>query len=311
MQITPLPDVRPRPRHVALGEFDGVHLGHREVIRGADTVLTFEPHPRAVLAPERAPLRLTPLPVKADRVGELGVREVVVIPFDAAYACHSAEDFIADVLVGRLSAHTVSVGENFRFGHRARGDAELLRRQDEFATRIAPLVQRAGRVVSSSEIRALIASGDVALASELLGAPFELRGRVAAGERRGRTLGYPTANLVPADDQAVPAHGVYACRAQVADGDDRREFAAAVSIGVRPTFAETRLGRLVEAYLLDFSGDLYGLEMRLSFVRRLRGEERFDGAEALIAQMNADVDEVRRVIDDSRVAGTAAGRRAG
>ena len=311
MRVTQLSDVDPRPRHVALGEFDGVHLGHREVIRGADTVLTFEPHPRAVLVPERAPLRLTPLPVKADRVGELGVRELVVIPFDAAYARHSAEDFIADVLVGRLSAHTVSVGENFRFGHHARGDAELLRRQKTFITRVAPLVQRAGRVVSSSEIRALIASGDVALASELLGAPFELRGRVANGEQRGRTLGYPTANLVPADDQAVPAHGVYACRASIPEGDGRRELAAAVSIGIRPTFAETRLGRLVEAYLLDFDGDLYGRELRLSFVGRLRGEERFDGAESLIAQMRADVEEVRGVVGDAREPGAPVGRRAG
>lgn len=311
MQVTRLTEVKPRPRHVALGEFDGVHLGHREVIRGADTVLTFEPHPRAVLAPERAPLRLTPLPVKADRVGELGVRELVVIPFDAAYARHSAEEFIADVLVGRLSARTVSVGENFRFGHRARGDAELLRRQDAFATRIAPLLQRAGRVVSSSEIRTLIASGDVALASELLGAPFELRGRVVAGEQRGRAMGYPTANLVPTDDQAVPAHGVYACRAAIGDGEDRRELAAAVSIGVRPTFAETRLGRLVEAYLLDFDGDLYGRDLRLSFVDRLRGEERFEDADALIAQMGADVDEVRRAIGETREPGAPAGRGAG
>lgn len=298
MRVTRLADVESRPRHVALGEFDGVHLGHREVIRGADTVLTFEPHPRAVITPAHAPLRLTPLPIKVDRVGELGVQELVVIPFDAAYARHSAEGFIADVLVAGLAAHTVSVGENFRFGHRALGDAELLRRQDAFATRVAPLVQRAGRVVSSSEIRALIASGDVELASELLGAPFQLRGRVEAGEQRGRTLGYPTANLAPADDQAVPAHGVYACRAVIADDYGLREVAAAVSIGLRPTFAETRLGRLVEAYLLDFDGDLYGRELRLSFVRRLRGEKRFDGAEALIAQIRADVEAVRNAVGD-------------
>ncbi len=310
MRVSRLPDVESRPRHVALGEFDGVHLGHREVIRDADTVLTFEPHPRAVLAPERAPLRLTPLPVKADRVAELGVRELVVIPFDAAYARHSAEEFIADVLVGGLDAHTVSVGENFRFGYRARGDADLLRRQDAFATRVAPLVQSAGRAVSSSEIRGLIASGEVGTAAELLGAPFELRGRVEAGEQRGRTLGYPTANLMPTADQAVPAHGVYACRATIVDGDGGREVAAAVSIGVRPTFTETRLGLLVEAFLLDFDGDLYGRELRLSFVRRLRGEERFDGAGALIEQMRADVEDVRSAVGDVWAPGAPVGRRA-
>ena len=296
MRLTWLPDVEPRPRHVALGVFDGVHLGHREVIRGADSVLTFEPHPRAVLTPDRAPRRLTPLPVKADLIAELGVEELVVVPFDAAYARHSAEDFITEVLVARLRAHTVSVGENFRFGHGARGDVDLLRRQDAFTTRVAPMVERAGGVVSSSAIRRLIAEGDVAAAAELLGAPFQLSGEVVVGDRRGRTLGYPTANLVPAADQAVPAHGVYACRAVVDDLPG--ELGAAVSVGLRPTFAETRLGLLVEAYLLDFEGDLYGRRLTVSFAERLRGEERFDSAEALIVQMGRDVEHVRESLHD-------------
>ena len=296
MRLTWLPDVQARPRHVALGVFDGVHLGHREVIRGADTVLTFEPHPRSVLAPDRAPRRLTPLPVKADLIAGLGVQELIVVPFDAEYARHSAERFIADVLVERLRAHTVSVGENFRFGHRALGDAELLRRHDAFATRVSRMVEIGGRIVSSSAIRELIAEGDVATAAELLGAPFQMRGEVVQGDRRGRTLGYPTANVVPAADQAVPANGVYACRATL---DDRAgELAAAVSVGLRPTFAETRLGLLVEAYLLDFDGDVYGRELRLAFGERLRGEERFDGADALIAQMDRDVEHVRRSVHD-------------
>ena len=306
MRLTWLPDVQARPRHVAVGVFDGVHLGHREVIRGADTVLTFEPHPRSVLTPDRAPRRLTPLPVKADLVAGLGIEELIVIPFDADYARNSAEDFITSVLVERLRAHTVSIGENFRFGHRAEGDAELLRRQTAFTTRVARMVERTGRVVSSTAIRELIADGDTATAAELLGAPFQLRGEVVAGDRRGRTLGYPTANLVPRGDQAVPAHGVYACRATIADRPG--ELAAAVSVGLRPTFADTRLGLLVEAFLLDFEGDLYGENLRLSFGKRLRGEERFESAGALIMQMRRDVEHVRSSLEDVCPTGGDRGR---
>ncbi len=306
MRLTWLPDVQARPRHVAIGVFDGVHLGHREVIRGADTVLTFEPHPRSVLTPERAPRRLTPLPVKADLIAALGVQELIVVPFDADYARRSAEQFITEVLIGSLQAHTVSVGENFRFGHRAEGDIELLRRQEAFATRVAQMVERAGGVVSSSAIRALIADGDTATAGELLGNPFLIRGEVVHGDRRWRTLGYPTANLVPAVDQAVPAHGVYACRAAIAGRAG--EQAAAVNVGMRPTFAETRLGLLVEAYLLDFDGDLYGRELTLSFGERLRGEERFPSAEALIAQMDRDVEHVRISVGDVWQPGGRRGR---
>lgn len=310
MLLTWLPDVGARPRHVAVGEFDGVHLGHREVIDRADTVLTFEPHPRSVLYPERAPLRLTPLPVKADLIAALGVSELVVVPFDESYARHSAESFIAEVLVGALDARTVSVGENFRFGHRASGDAHLLRRQDAFTTRVAPLVQSTGRVVSSSQIRSLIASGDVATASALLGAPFEMRGAVMPGERRGRTLGYPTANLVPQPDQAVPARGIYACRAVLPGADGALHATAAVSIGVRPTFAETRLGLLVEAHLLDFDADIYGRELRLSFIRRLRGEERFQSSDALVEQMQRDVEHARIAVADVCGTGEHLGRGA-
>lgn len=296
MRLTWLPDVQARPRHVALGVFDGVHLGHREVIRGADTVLTFEPHPRSVLTPDRAPQRLTPLPVKAQLIAGLGVQELIVVPFDADYARHSAEDFITEVMIERLQAHTVSIGENFRFGHRARGDVELLRRQDAFATRVAPMLEMGGRVVSSSAIRELIATGDTLTAAELLGAPFLLHGEVVPGDRRGRTLGYPTANIVPADDQVVPAHGVYACRVTVDDGPE--VLAAAVNVGLRPTFAQTRFGLLVEAHLLDFDGDLYERRLTLAFGERLRGEERFESAEALIEQMGRDVGHVRRGLAD-------------
>src|SRR3954447_22348419 len=286
MQVTWLPDATPRPRRLAVGEFDGVHRGHREVIRGADTVLTFEPHPRTVVAPEAAPKLLTPLARKVELIAELGAAELVLIPFDATVAAQSAQDFVSDVLVGRLGATRVSVGENFRFGHRARGDAALLTSVDVFETRVVPLVEVRGEIVSSSHIRGLVAAGDVAEAAHFLGDPFRLRGTVVHGDERGRTLGYPTANLVPDDAYVYPGHGVYACRT----GDGR---AAAVSIGVRPTFVTGR-GVLVEAFLLDFDGDLYGSELSLDFLERLRGERRFASVEALIAQMERDTEATRR-----------------
>jgi riboflavin kinase/FMN adenylyltransferase len=289
MRTTWLPDVEPHPRRVAVGEFDGVHLGHREVIRGSDTVLTFEPHPRAVISPHAAPKLLTPLTRKAELVADLGVDELVVVPFDAAFARRSAEDFVDDVLVRALDARAISVGENFRFGHKVAGDAALLAADPRFETRVVPLVEAGDEIVSSSHVRGLVAAGDVAQAARLLGAPFQLRGEVVAGDRRGRSLGFPTANLVPDDAYVYPGHGVYAARAAV---PGRGERAAAVSIGVRPTF-ETGRGVLVEAYLLDFEDDLYGTELHLDFVARLRGERRFDSVDALVAQMHRDVEETR------------------
>jgi riboflavin kinase/FMN adenylyltransferase len=290
MQVTWLPDASRRPRHVAVGEFDGVHLGHREVIRGADTVLTFEPHPRAVVAPDSAPKLLTPLEVKADLVAELGVRELVVIPFDGSFAAQTAQEFIDRVLIEQLGAERVSVGENFRFGNRAKGDAALLSAQDGFETRVARLVEVDGEVVSSTHVRGLVTAGEVDVAQRFLGAPFQMRGAVAHGDKRGRTLGFPTANLVPDPRLVVPGHGVYACRA----GVGREEWPAAVNVGVRPTFLTGR-GLLVEAYLMDFEGDLYDRELRLSFLERLRGEQRFDGAEALVDQMHRDVVRAREI----------------
>ncbi|MGH2968723.1 MAG: bifunctional riboflavin kinase/FAD synthetase [Solirubrobacteraceae bacterium] len=290
MQVTWLPDARPRERHLAVGEFDGVHIGHREVIAGADTVLTFEPHPRAVVAPESAPKLLTSLAVKADLIAELDVRELVVIPFDGSFAHQTAQEFIDRELVERLGAHTVSVGENFRFGHRAQGDAELLRSQRAFGARVAELVELDGEIVSSTHIRGLVTAGEVDVARRFLGAPFQMRGTVVHGDKRGRKLGFPTANLVPDSALVVPGHGVYACRAQVG-GENRL---AAVNVGVRPTF-QTGRGLLVEAYLLDFDGDLYGRELRLDFLERLRGERRFDTVDALVEQMHRDVDDARRI----------------
>jgi riboflavin kinase / FMN adenylyltransferase len=295
VKVTWLPDARLRERHVAVGEFDGVHLGHRRVIEGADTVLTFEPHPRAVVAPDSAPKLITPLAVKADIVGGLGVDELVVIPFDGAFAAQTAEQFIDDVLLGTLGAATVSVGENFRFGNKAKGDVALLRSRQEFDTRVADMVEVDGEIVSSTHIRGLIVAGEIEKANRFLGLPYHLRGEVRHGDKRGRTLGYPTANLVPDPALVHPGNGIYACRAAVCDeAGEWQWWPAAVSIGVRPTFTSGR-GVLIEAYLIGFDGDLYGRELRLAFLRRLRGEKRFDSADALIAQMHEDVEEASRV----------------
>src|SRR4051812_20017190 len=204
MRVTWLPDAEHRPRRVAVGEFDGVHLGHRAVIGDADTVLTFDPHPRAVVAPDAAPKLLTPLPVKADIVAGLGVRELVVIPFDGAFAKQTAQEFIDDILLGTLGAQEVSVGENFRFGHRAQGDVALLRAQESFTTQVAELVEVDNEIVSSTHIRGLIVAGEVAKAARFLGLPYHLRGIVQHGDKRGRTLGYPTANIIPDNALVYP-----------------------------------------------------------------------------------------------------------
>jgi riboflavin kinase / FMN adenylyltransferase len=287
MQVTSLSEIERRPRRIAVGEFDGVHLGHRAVITGNDTVLTFEPHPLVVLHPHAAPKLLTSLELKAELIASLGVDELVVIPFDADFAARSPQEFVDSILVAQLGATHVSVGENFRFGHDAAGDTALLAADPRFEARIVPLVEADGEVVSSRRIRTLIASGEVQAAGRLLGAPFRLRGEVVGGDRRGRTLGFPTANLVPDEQLACPGHGVYACIA----GD----YLAAVNVGVRPTFDSAR-GLLVEAYLLDFSGDLYGEVLTLEFRARLRGEDRFESVDALIEQMGKDIERTRELL---------------
>jgi riboflavin kinase/FMN adenylyltransferase len=295
MRVTWLPDAERRPRRIAVGEFDGVHLGHRAVIGSADTVLTFDPHPRAVVAPDAAPKLLTPLDVKADIVAGLGVQELVVIPFDGAFAAQTAKEFVDDVLVARLGAEEVRVGENFRFGHRASGDVDLLREQDSFTTTVAEMVEVDGEIVSSTHIRGLVVAGEVEKAARFLGLPFHLRGTVQHGDKRGRTLGYPTANLVPDNALCYPGNGIYACRAALpAAGGGWDWWPAAVSIGVRPTFVTGR-GVLIEAFLIGYEGDCYGQELRLTFLERIRGEKRFDSAEALIDQMDADTERARRV----------------
>ena len=295
MKVTPLPEIEQRPRRVAVGTFDGVHRGHREVIAGADTVLTFDPHPISVVRPGAAPKLLTRLDRKAELIAGLGVEEVVVIPFDREFASRTAQEFVDDVLVGALQATHVSVGENFRFGHKAQGDADMLRTDERFETRVQPLIEVGDEIVSSSHIRGLVLGGHVEEANPLLVDPFQVRGEVAHGDKRGRELGYPTANLVPDPAYVTPGHGVYACRAGVVGPNAEGWWTAAVNVGIRPQF-DTGRGELIEAFLLDFEGDLYGQELRIDFHKRLRGERRFAGVDALLDQMAKDVEATRTLL---------------
>ena len=283
VEIHKLSQLAPDPsaaRRVAIGTFDGVHVGHRQVIEGATTVLTFDPHPLAVIKPDAAPKLLTPPALKARLLEDLGVKELVLIEFDDAFAHMSADEFVQQILIDKLGAAHVSVGENFRFGFKAQGDAAFLAAREEFETRVVPLVEVDGEIVSSTQIRGLVAAGDVHRAGELLGSPFTTIGEVIHGDKRGRELGFPTANVAPDEHDAVPGHGVYAA---LTDGHP-----SAVNVGVRPTF-QTGRGLLIESFLIDWSGDLYGKHVEIQFLERLRGEHRFDDVESLIEQMHDDV----------------------
>jgi riboflavin kinase/FMN adenylyltransferase len=292
MRVASLPDVEPEsgPRKVAIGTFDGVHRGHREVIRGADTVLTFDPHPLSVIHPEATPKLISTFPVKRDLIAGLGVDELVVIPFDKGFSSQTAEEFVQEVLIDRLGAEQVAVGENFRFGKGAKGTPEFLAEHEDFETRVVPLVEAAGETISSSHIRGLVAAGEVGTAAEFLGGPFLFEGEVVQGDKRGRELGMPTANLVPEDAYVVPGHGVYAAWAH--------GYPAAVNVGVRPTF-QTGRGLVVEAHLIGFEGDIYGETLRIAFLERLRGEKRFESVDELVAQMNRDVKQARKIAESA------------
>ena len=286
IKVTKLPDARPADRRVAIGSFDGVHVGHRKVIDDADTVLTFEPHPLSVIRPEATPKLIMPFGVKRDVIDGLGVAELVVIPFDKQFSQRSADDFCERVLVEQLGAREVRVGENFRFGAKAKGTPELLASRAEFETTVVPLVEVGSETVSSTRIRALVAAGDLETARRCLGAPFMLEGEVVSGDRRGRTLGFPTANIVPDERYVHPGYGIYAA---FANG-----LPAAVNVGVRPTFESGR-GVLIETHIIDHDEDLYGRPLRVAFVKRLRGEKRFNDVDELVAQMHRDVEEAREV----------------
>ena len=285
---------------VTIGNFDGVHRGHEALVRtaarwaraegGTTVVLTFDPHPVSVVDPSRAPRTLNTLEQKAELVGAMGVDRFVVVPFTAELASEPPEVFARLVLSGALEAKKVVVGDNFRFGHDRAGDvstlAELGRDLGFEVEGVAPVLHD-GLPISSSRIRRVLAEGGVEGARELLGRPYFIDGRVVVGEKRGRTLGFPTANL-RSDNETLPAHGVYAARCRLPGGVWQP---AVVNVGNRPTFGGRPVS--VEAYLLDFDDDLYGTEVRLAFHARLRGEERFPGPEALVAQIRADVARAR------------------
>jgi riboflavin kinase/FMN adenylyltransferase len=298
---------------VTIGAYDGVHLGHRFVIARlqrqaaglglATVVVTFDRHPAMVVRPESAPRLLTDLPQKLELLADCGVDRTLVIPFDESRSNESAEDFVHTVLVGALGARLVVVGEDFHFGHGRKGNVALLRDQgvaQGFVTAGVELAELGdGGPVSSTRIRELLAGGDVAAAAALLGRPHQVRGEVVVGERRGGSLlGFPTANVAVPAEIALPADGVYAGRYERPDGT---HFDAAISIGFPPTFPTPGGGTpatLVEAYLLDFDGDLYGEPARVSFVARLGPQQRFEAVEDLVAQMHKDVAEARRLLGE-------------
>ena len=306
---------------VGVGNFDGVHRGHRHVLGRARAardrlgverlvVVTFDPHPIAVLRPDHAPQALVPLDARVELLGEAGADAVLVLPFDRDVAGWSPEEFVDRVLVTGLHAAAVVVGANFRFGSKAAGDVAALERiggalppDRAFVTEGVEL-DGGPQVWSSTYVRQCLAAGDVAGAAEALGRPFAVRGTVVRGDRRGRELGYPTANVPAPAGTAVPEDGVYAGWLRRLDGSGGGDAAgplpAAVSVGSNPTFAGQR-ERRVEAFVLDHgtdgSGlDLYDVEVEVSFVARLRGMVRFDGVEPLLAQMADDVAEARRVL---------------
>lgn len=299
-------DLAGRPRSVAIGVFDGVHLGHRRIIQhavgaaaetgGVATVVTFEPHPLTVLQPGANPPLLTPLPMKVDLLESEGVQETLAIPFDEAFARLSPDDFCDLLLARGLRARQVMVGANFRFGAGGRGTPEDLLAcgvARGFSVTAIELVAQAGGTVSSTRIRGLLGEGRVEEAAELLGRHHALAGFVEAGAGRGRDLGVPTANLALPPGLVVPADGVYVTKTTIAPGDIRPSI---TSVGTNPTFESE--GRLrVETYVLDFSGNLYGRHIAVDFLARLRGQCTFSGPEALLAQMREDIAAARAYFD--------------
>jgi len=290
---------------VALGNFDGVHLGHQEVLgraveeglrRGMRVVAaTFHPHPRAVLGAGDPPKLLTPITLRREELLRHGADEVVEIPFDLELSKKSPEQFVRDVLVGDLGARVVVIGENFRYGHRAAGDVgdlhRLMREMGGEAVAVEVRGVGEGAGISSTRIRALVSEGKVDEAASLLGRRYVLRGEVVVGDRRGRTIGFPTANVLPDAEAVLPARGVYT--GFVVVGDD--EYVACTNVGVAPTFA--RAESRIEAYLLDFDGDLYGRVIDVGFTRKIRGEKKFSGVAELKAQIQRDVEEARLISD--------------
>ena len=294
------------PSAVVIGNFDGVHLGHRHVLSRAREIadqrdltlvaVTFDPHPMAVLRPEHAPTSLTSLESRAELLADAGADAVLALPFDRDVAAWSPEEFVRRVLAECLHAAAVVVGANFRFGHRAAGDVATLRETGRTYGFEAEGIALDGgpQVWSSTYVRTCLAAGDVAGAAEALGRPYTVRGEVVRGDQRGRELGFPTAN-VPTDGMtAAPADGVYAGWLRRLDTGEL--FPAAISVGTNPTFEGVRVRR-VESYVLDRTDlELYGVEVEVSFVERLRGMVAFESVEGLVVQMNDDVERARALL---------------
>src|SRR5215217_1741423 len=284
-----------RPTVLTLGVFDGLHLGHQFIMRtvveraratgAVPTVITFDPHPRAVLHPESAPPLLQTFDQKVEALGVLGIEQTIVVRFTQEFSTIRAADFLNDVVVDRLHAKEVYLGKGFAFGHNREGNIELLKRMGDqlgFVAGEVPEVRLRGGRVSSSKIRKLLAAGQVNLARRMLGRPYGVEGVIIRGNRRGHTIGFPTANLKP-HNRVVPKFGVYAT-ATLVDGTWRRSI---TNIGVRPTF-ENEAEPSIETYIFDFDGDLYGDVLRVRFLHRLRDERKFSGIDELKAQIERD-----------------------
>jgi len=297
---------------ITIGAYDGVHVGHRAVIdhvcdRAAESghrsvLLTFDRHPATVVRPESAPLLLTGPDQKLKRLSETGLDAVVMVHFDEAQAKESPEAFVQRVLVEHLAVSAIVVGDDFHFGRGRDGNVDLLRKiglDNDFDVEPLELIPRADGVdepVSSTAIRRALAGGDISLANAMLGHTFEVRGAVVKGDQRGRLLGFPTANVEVSNRMCLPADGVYAGRYERPDGTVHD---CAINLGRRPTFYEHAETSLLEAHLLDFAGDLYGEGAIVRFSHFLRSERKFDGIDALIEQLRADVESARTLLIDS------------
>ena len=286
---------------VTVGTFDGVHRGHQAVLKsviaiakstnGESAVITFDPHPRQIVTGESVGL-LTTVEERADAMGAMGVDRLVVLPFTKGMADWSADQFARDVLAGALSASVVVVGHDHGFGRKRTGDAGLLERLGGglgFRVQQVEAHVEGDLVVSSTKIRTALEEGRVGDAAIMLGRPYRLIQRVTQGDQRGRTIGFPTANLVPPTGKVLPQYGVYAADVRIGEGTD--VHGAAVNVGVRPTFGEN--APLVEVHLIDFDGDLYDQRLSVDFVRRVRAERRFEGLDALKTQLADDVARCR------------------
>lgn len=300
-----LEEVQLQGAWVTIGSFDGVHLGHQKIIRtitgeahktaSPAVVITFFPHPAVVLGKRNDPFYLTIPEERAQLLGQMGVDVVITHPFDKQVASMTASEFMTR-LQQHLGIHCLCVGQDFALGRNREGNVPALRALGEqlgYSVQIIDPVMLDGELVSSSAIRAHLAAGRVERAARMLGRPFSLRGEVVPGDGRGRLIGIPTANLDVWSGRALPGVGVYVCRTQV----NGRMWGAVANIGVRPTFENQPATPRVEAHLLDYDDDLYGQELPLEFIARLRDERRFSGVEALVAQIQADIGEARKMLE--------------